>query len=321
MLAGVSQATVSHVLNDVGNSRFSDETRDRVLSAVDALGYVPHAMASALRAGQSNLILITFLSLPTGAQLAVFYDQLAAKLNERGYTVLFHADRAQLGVAAARSWAALRPAGVIVDGMRLSDDVLKVLRKVGVKAIVALGGDAIRSVPTVSMEGDVAGKLAAEHMISMGRHRLAVVVPKDPELLPVAMERLNAAEKVARERNIALQRIDLALDEEDAARMAAEWKRGPHPDGIFAFNDIYAGLLLIALQEAGLRVPDDIAVIGCDDLPVSRFFRPRLTTVRFPIEEITRQIATIVDAMVQGKSVDFERSHDAEAHLVLRDSA
>jgi DNA-binding LacI/PurR family transcriptional regulator len=321
-LAQVSQATVSLVLNDVGNSRFSDETRDRVLSAAEALGYVPHALASSLRSGQSNLVLITFLSLPTGPQLAVYYEQVAAALNQLGYTVLFHVDRALRGVEAARSWASLRPVGVIVDGERLTEDAVKLMRKAGVKAIVAIGGKDFKSVPVVKLGEDLVGRCAAEYLARTGRRNLAIVMPKDPELRHIGLARLRAFEEAAQKCGLGVQQVvDLDLDEEDAARVVAEWKHGPRPDGIFTFNDMYAGLLLSALQDIGLRVPDDIALVGCDDLRMGQFLRPRLTTIRFPIVPWARQMASLVDAIAHDRTSQRDESGKQEPNIVVRDSA
>src|SRR5437870_4239575 len=105
--AGVSQATVSYVLNDLPDSRVSAETRARVLIAADELGYTAHAMARSLRAGHSNIILLPQSSIPTGPRMIGFYEQLAARLGRLGYATILHLDASARGVEAARSWASL----------------------------------------------------------------------------------------------------------------------------------------------------------------------------------------------------------------------
>ena len=92
--AGVSRATVSHVLNDVGRGRVSDATRARVLAAADRLGYVPNAAAAALRAGRTSLVLVGLPAWPLGPPVAAAISSLVGELARRGYTPLVHMDHA-----------------------------------------------------------------------------------------------------------------------------------------------------------------------------------------------------------------------------------
>jgi DNA-binding LacI/PurR family transcriptional regulator len=115
-------------------------------------------------------------------------------------------------------------------------------------------------------------------------------------------------------------RIDLAFSEEEAGRVV---RAGDLPDGIFAYNDEYAMLLISALQDAGLRVPEDVAVVGADDLPICTLMRPRLTSVHFDQTATPAELVATIDAIVRGER---EATPGAvidrfEPRLVVRDSA
>src|SRR5207302_3032403 len=106
-LANVSQSTVSHVLNDVRDSRFSEETRERVLAAAQELGYVPHAMARSLRSGRSNLVILPFFDWPFNPSSLRFEQTMAARLGELGYTVMLATASSEPILRAAQTWASL----------------------------------------------------------------------------------------------------------------------------------------------------------------------------------------------------------------------
>lgn len=113
----------------------------------------------------------------------------------------------------------------------------------------------------------------------------------------------------------AVEPLPLAYDEASAAALAARW-RSLGLDGVFAYNDDYATLLMRALQDAGLRVPEDVAVIGADDLLIGRLLRPRLSTVQ--IEMPTGEhLAALVDRAVREPSHLTER-HDLMTAVAVR---
>ncbi|HEY7200131.1 MAG TPA: LacI family DNA-binding transcriptional regulator, partial [Candidatus Dormibacteraeota bacterium] len=181
--AGVSRATVSYVLNGVPESRISQMTAARVREAAGELGYVPHAMARSLRAGRTGLVLVPRMTSPPGPMLDSFQEALEGRLAELGYTVVIHGDRRIGGMAGARVWASLRPAGIVVETRRLTHRSVEVLRSAGVTAILGLGWSASRLVPTLVNDHAGVGGCAAEHLVATGRRRLAAVVPRDPQLL------------------------------------------------------------------------------------------------------------------------------------------
>jgi DNA-binding LacI/PurR family transcriptional regulator len=316
-LAGVSRATVSFVLNDAPDSRVSQDTRARVLAAAAELGYIPNAAASALRAGRSQLVLIPFNRLPYSQAQNTYYDHIAERLTELGYTVMFHKDRLVDGDEAARQWAALRPAAVLVEPHRLTDQAVEMLRKAGVQAIVPLSMLVTESNMQAWLES--AGATAAEHLIAAGHQRLGVVVPREPPLLSIGLARLDGAERVARPHGVTVERLDLALDEREAFVLAQRWRRNDHPSGVFAYNDEYALMLMRALLDSGLAIPGDVAIVGCDNLPICDFVRPRLTSIWPVPDEAGLAMADCIHELIADHNPPVSRA-GLQSKIVIRES-
>ncbi|RJL23613.1 LacI family DNA-binding transcriptional regulator [Bailinhaonella thermotolerans] len=301
-LAGVSQATVSYVLNDRPGARVGEETRRRVREAAETLGYVPHASARSLRTGRSGLVLLALSVAPTGRLVAGILDDLEAAFRERGYTLVQYGERRLRGVTAARAWAELRPVAVIAETYRLTEAAVRLLRSSGVRAVVGFGEGPSPLVATSVIDHAEIGSLAAGHLHDRGRRRLAAIVPKEEGLRKMGLGRLRGAERAAEARGLTVERVDLAFDEDEAAAAVAAWRSrdpGERPDGVFAYNDDYAMLLMSALLDAGVAVPGDVALAGCDDLPQARFTRPRLTSVRVESPPPDAGLVAAVDAAIR----------------------
>lgn len=317
--AGVSRATVSYVLNGVPRSRISPETANRVREAAGALGYIPHAMARSLRAGRSSLVLMPRMTSPPGPLLDSFQEALEIRLAELGYTVIVHGDRHVRGVPGARVWASLRPVGIIVETRRLTRTAVDVLRGAGVSALLGLGWSESHLVPTLVHDHAGVGGCAAEYLLSRGHRDLAAVVPSDPQLLDLGLERLAGFEAAAGGQ--AVERVDLAFHLADAARVAGRWARGPRPGAVFAYNDEYGALLMRALADADLDVPGDVAVVGADDLPLCNLLRPSLTSVHLEATSSARSVADTLDGMIRGSVREVPPLRLLRPRIVARESA
>lgn len=293
--AGVSQATVSYVLNDSPGARVGDETRERVKEAAARLGYVPHASARALRTGHSGLVLLPLSLARTGRLAQDLLDAMEEALRERGYTLVQYGERRLKGAAAARSWAELRPVAVLAEVDRLTKPAVDLLKSSGVKAVIGLSAERPSPlVPVLMYDHEALGACAAEHLVSRGRTRLAAVVPRERGIDQMGVGRWRGVCRVAP----GAERIDLAFSEEEAARFAG---RTDLPDGLFAYNDEYAMLVISALHDAGVRVPEDVAVVGADDLVIAGLMRPRLTSVRVDSTTTPGELIAMIDEIVRGE--------------------
>ncbi|WP_067471668.1 LacI family DNA-binding transcriptional regulator [Actinomadura hibisca] len=321
-LAGVSQATVSYVMNDAPGVKISDSTRERVRQAAEQLGYSPHASARTLRKGRSDVVLMPVPDIPVGHLAGRFFRELGRLLRGHGHTLVMYGDTDGRGATAAREWAQWRPAAVLVAADRLTRAGVRQLHAAGVATVVAMGPRPSLLAPTLVFDDYAIGGCAVEHLIARGRRRLGVVVPAEPELAVFAGPRFEGAERAAAARGVAVRRIVLPSDEAGAAEVVAGWDAGERPDGIFAYNDDYAMVLMRVMQDAGLAVPGDVAVVGADDLPLGRLLRPRLTSVRVAGDRSAAQVADrlhqmIVAAEREAGVVLFESS----AEIVHRESS
>ncbi|GGT24300.1 LacI family transcriptional regulator [Nonomuraea spiralis] len=314
--AGVSQATVSYVLTDNPHARVSEETRRRVRDAAARLGYVPDAAARTLRTGRSGIVLMPLSRARVGRLAQQVFDELEEEFRTRGYTLVQYGERTLKGVAAARSWLALRPSAVLVEAARLTRPAVDLLHASGVRAVIGLSDQPSPLVPAVVFDHRALGAAAARHLVERGSRRLAAVVPREEGLDAMGRARLAGVREVVP----GAARIDLAFSEEEAGRIV---RAGDLPDGVFAYNDEYAMLLISALKDAGLRVPEDVAVVGADDLPICTLMRPRLTSVHFDATASPADLAGEIDGIVRGErpSVGGEVVARFEPRLVIRASA
>lgn len=315
-LAGVSRATVSYVLNNAQAVRISEPTRRKVRAAAEELGYVPHAAARTLRAGHTRIVLLPTSHVPAGPLYSAFLNELQWALRRLDYTVVQYGSLGLSGDEAVRAWAELRPVAVISLGeIALSPHNVHTLRRAGARAVLTLGPDRVAGAHALVMDQADVGASAATHLADRGRHRLGVVVPLEPGLELFSGPRLAGARTVP---GVEVTPLDLAYTEESAAALAARWGE-LGLDGVFAYNDEYAVLLLRALLDAGVRVPEDVAVMGADDLLIARLVRPRLSSVRIemPSGEV---LAELVDRAVRVPSAMAERYDLLRSVAIPRES-
>lgn len=315
-LAGVSRATVSYVLNNAEAVRISEPTRRKVREAAEELGYVPHAAARSLRAGHTRIVLLPTSHVPIGPLYSTFLNELQWALRRLDYTVVQYGSLGLTGDEAARAWAELRPVAVISLGeITLSANNVATLKRAGARAVITMGPDSVPGAHALVMDQSEVGVRAAAHLVDRGRRRIGVVVPDEEGLELFSTPRLEGARSVAGAEVVPLP---MAYSEESAAALAGRWA-GLGLDAVFAYNDEYAMLLMRAFQDEGLRVPQDVAVIGADDLLIGRLLRPRLSTVQIEMPTGER-LAGLVDQAVRDPSAVVRRHDLMAAVAVARDS-
>ncbi|MFJ1967976.1 LacI family DNA-binding transcriptional regulator [Streptomyces sp. NPDC087903] len=317
-LAGVSRATVSYVLNNTSAVRISEPTRRRVHAAAKELGYVPHAAARSLRAGHSRMVLMPAPSIPVGPLYGQFINELQWALGRLDYTVVQYGTVGLHGDEAARAWAELRPVAVLVPGSGLGPQGVAVLKRSGARAVVTLGPESVEGAHALLMNHEGVGHCAGSHLYARGRRRIGVLVPAEAGLEAFSLPRLQGVRNALRGTDAVLTELPLAHDEEAAARLAARW-RSLGLDAVFAYNDEYAMLLMRALQDEGISIPRDTAVIGADDLMLGRLLRPRLSTVHIELPS-GRDLAELVDRAVRNPDAAPETHKVLDASVVHRDS-
>src|SRR5215212_2802694 len=319
-LAGVSTATVSRALN--GTGQIAPSTRATIEAAVDQLGYRPNTIARSLvtKSTQTIALLLPDISNP-------FYAALVSGIQEaalgHGHTMLLcttesDAEREEHYLRVLR---AKQVDGALVDGLVLPSDRIARFVEEGFP-IVCLDRDIdSRSIPLVQVDNRAGGRLATEHLLALGHTRIAHVTGAGE--LGISDERLAGYRDALTGAGLP---VDFQLVEEgrftddgghDAARRLLE--REPGVTAIFAANDLSALGVLNAVAEAGKRVPDDVSVVGFDDLHLSAYTAPPLTTIRQPAVEIATLATEILIGLTKGREVE-EMRHLLEPELVVRAS-
>jgi LacI family transcriptional regulator len=318
--AGVSVATVSRVFNEKGPVR--EETRLRIQEVAQRLGYAPHAMARSLitkKTGTLGVLLPDlygefFSEVIRGADLAARRD---------GYHILVsssHSDRSE--VEAVLRALRGRIDGLIVMSPEADARALEANLPGGLPVVLLnckVEGTAFDSINIDNYGGALA---MIRHLAALGHRRIAHV--KGASGNNDALERLLGYRDAMRALGDgATGELEIAGDFSEASghRAGGEiLQMEPRPTAVFTANDAMAVGLLSALQEAGLRVPDDVAVAGFDDIPVARFLSPPLTTVRLDIADLgALAVERLLQVMTDGES--RERRHDRlSTTLVIRDS-
>lgn len=280
--AGVSARTVSNVVN--GSAHVAPETRRRVQEAIEELGYRPNLAARSLRAGRTGIVglAIPELHSPYFAELA---GLLVDEARRRSWTVVIDQTR---GDAEAERRLLTGDGGRVMDGLIISpwalpaEDITAAARPL---PVVLLGERSPQGLADrVAVDNVAAAEEATAHLLSRGRRRVAAI-GLQPHL------RNGTAELRAEGYRAALRRAGVtprpewerpvpALHRADGARAMAELlDTGAEPDAVFAFSDELALGALHTAHVRGLRVPEDVAVVGFDDIEDGRFGRPTLTTV------------------------------------------
>ncbi|WP_188187801.1 LacI family DNA-binding transcriptional regulator [Nonomuraea sp. SYSU D8015] len=295
--AGVSRATVSYVLNDTPHQKIAEETRRRVLDAAARLGYAPSASARALRRGRSDIVLGLLPDWPIQHVLGRLIQQLTKAFAEHELTFLVHSS-APPARPLREIWKAMTPAAVLALA-EFPEAEAEAMRAAGIEVVMAAHGS-VRGEPRPPLVfEEPIGAAQARHLVGSHR-RLGYAYPDLPTLDVLAQPRLDGVRKVCAELGLPQPDVrTVPLDPDDAAEAVKAWLAAdPAVTGICAFNDDVALAVLAALQSLGLRAPQDLAVIGVDDIPGAALAQPPLTTIVRDTATLARGLARrVVDAL------------------------
>jgi DNA-binding LacI/PurR family transcriptional regulator len=238
---------------------------------------------------------------PLGPPVAEAIDTMVESLERFGYTPLVHFQRADPR-SLTRASQRVHPVGVIAPGSELSSEAIERLRALGARGIVAFADRPLPQVYTYVIDQTRMGRLAIEHLARRGHRRVLALMPEDTVLRGLAGERLSGARDAAGEHDVALRSVDVPVTRDAIGHViSAELGRRSRATAIYAFNDELALVVLELLREREISLPDQMALIGCDDSPAAQRIRPRLTTLRFDELGRWREIAGHLHAMISGE--------------------
>jgi DNA-binding LacI/PurR family transcriptional regulator len=299
--AGVSAKTVSNVIN--GHRYISTSTREAVMDAVAELGYQVNVSARNLRVGRTNMIM---LAVPDLTQ--TYFAEIAA-------LVIHEADRHGLKVLVEQTdGLRSREVDVLTGFQRnLTDGLIFSPLGLGPEdtalfdvpfPMVLLGNRVSEIGDAVLMRDEAAAHAATSHLIAGGARRIGVIGANPDESNGSAELRLQGYRR-------ALDEADIAFDD-DLVVVTHRWhrsngaagadellRRGVSFDGLFAFNDLLALGAMHEIQARGVRVPDDVSVIGYDDIDEGRYSSPTLSTVSPGIEDVARMAVDLVAERIE----------------------
>lgn len=267
--AHVSKATASRVLGGRALQLVSPRTAERVRRSAEILGYKLNPVASALATGKSRVVALWVHDLDRPFY-ASFMRELAGQARGAGYEVIV-----QQGMAPeATQWP--------VDGI-VAFDLPSGATGIGSTPMVAVGEWPPESVDSVRFELDSATRQALESLIASGRTRIAYL--RQDATARRTNGRYAAVQSVLNAKQLEPLHIRVEVDSADAgfAAVAAAIEAGARFDALFCHNDELAIGALQALREAGLAVPGDVALVGCDGIEWTRFTSPALSTLHIPL--------------------------------------
>lgn len=300
-LAGVSQSAVSRVFTPGASA--SKRTAEKVRAAAEQLGYRPDPLARAMITGRTRIIGLVVAYLENQ-----FYplalERLSRALQAKGYHVLvFMAENATEKVAEVlQELIDYRVDGIITASVSISNDLTARLTALGIPLVLFNRGQNDDRVAEVTSDNIAGGKSATDWLIRTGHRRIAHIMGwQGSSTGRDRAEGFRLAMAAAGLQPVAM--LDGMYDQATAARVARDLCQGPdRPDAIFVGNDHMAFAVMDALRFGlGLRVPEDIAIIGYDDVPIASWPAYDLTTVRQPVNQMVGATVNMLLSLIEGQ--------------------
>jgi LacI family transcriptional regulator len=314
--AGVSVGTVSNVVNRP--DRVAEDTRNRVREAIAKLGWVPNGSAATLRAGRATLVglILPDIRNPFFTEVARGAEDMAAASGEAIVVCntdwLLASERRALDALARQ-----RVRGIIINPAGEDERYLEWLAERGIALVLLDHRRSARHVPSVVVDDVLGGRLAGEHLLERGHRQIAFV--NGPLAIPQCEDRRLGLVDALLDAGVDTERelVEIDVESMDASSGVAAVEKifaTSSPTAIFCANDLLAIGVMRGLRVRSLRVPDDVAVIGYDDVELAAMTDPALTTVRQPAYELG---ATAYELLKLGAAPE-QRSFSP--HLVQRES-
>ncbi len=325
--AGVSRTTVSFVLNQVEGAQISEETRQRVLHAARELGYVPDAAARSLVSGRTHILGLIICQPANRIIIDAYIHQVIYGLSEagheRGFRVLLESvEDVSQPDAYIHLVRAKRIDGILLSGPRSDDNQLPALIADGFPTVL-LGRLTNSPNCFVDVDNQAAAHQAVTHLVELGHQRIACIT-NGPLQYTSAAERLLGYRQALGQAGLAEDETLIYYGEFEPesgyTAMQALLAIQPRPTAVFVASDVVAFGAMAAIRDYGLRIPDDVAVVGFDDVPMSRYVAPTLTTVHLPAIEQGRRGGEMLIDLIEGKPLP-EQHIFLPTELIVRQSS
>lgn len=290
-IANVSPATVSRVMN--GTARVDDEKRERVLKAIKETGFVPNEVARSLFRKSAKTIGLVIPSIENP-----FFTHMASAIEKEadanGYRViLYNTDsNFEKEKAALQMLSSMNADGIILT--RIDEKLLPYVEATNIPAVVTdslfLGGKDITYVYSDHYQG---GRIAAEHLIDCGCKKIVCV--RGVQTIASARARYMGCQDACKEKGVELNTVDCDYTFQNGLRAAEELlEKYPDVDGIVASNDMVAISIYKVLKKNNISVPEQVQLIGYDDIEIASIMTPELTTIKQSVKTIGKKAAELI---------------------------
>ncbi len=288
--AGVSVATISRVLNEPG--KVSEDTRNKVLKAVEETGYQQNLFGKHLRCKKTNIILVMLTSV-VNSFCAKIVNSIDNEAKKHGYSIMICVtnDDPKTEERYLNYLKNKFVDGMIVINSTLNQQQMSELSSSFPVIQCSEYADPYKT-PYVTINNKQAAKDAVNHLIKIGKKNILFVGVDDPNIIS-ARERIEGYKEALKENNIKYDENNVVYSNfgfRNTHKLMTEYfKDSINVDAIFAISDKMAAAAIVALQEKGLNIPEDIMVIGFDNTDISYIFNPAITTVSQPHKEMGKK--------------------------------
>lgn len=317
-LADVTQPTVSYVINNTAT--ISDEVRNRVNTAIRKLNYQPNYFARSLKTNKSNMIGIVIPDIQNEFYASIV-NELTKVLQER-FCLLIQYTNYDAGFEkkGLQSLIDYNVEAIVFAYQPAGKTICSVLRKYGRPVVILEGGTGCSGIPCINTDNFYGGYTAAKYLLNKGRKQIAYIGQHSH--IEALKERCRGFFEAVKEHDgnntpAQFETIDPGNKWDEGVRLGKVLLRHSF-DGVVVSSDVIAVGILKSLLTAGIRVPEDIAVVGYDDIPLAKLFVPALTTMAQPIKEMCALTVNMILNDLDGESVLNEL---IKPELIVRDTA
>src|SRR2546428_5747364 len=321
--ASVHPSTVSRVLNRRAELSLLPETRQRVIAAARRLGYRPSALARSLRLQRTFTLgmLVPNIDNPFFPPIIKGVEDTA---HARGYNLVLcnTEDSSEREDAYLRVLRERQVDGILIASSFMADATIAELRRDRFPFVLVNRGTRGTDDLAVLVDNEKGVAAAIDHLVDLGHRRIGIVA--GPQTTMTGRQRLAAARVTLRARGVKLDpslvSVAEAFSQEAGYRAARRLLGGVEPPtAVFGANDLLPIGVLRAAREAGLECPADLSLVGFNDMPLTEFFGPPLTTVHVPQREMGVRAAELLIGQIEGQPAETRRG-TMDVHLVVRGS-
>lgn len=309
-LAHVSRTTVSFILNNVPGVSISGATRKRVLDAARKLNYSPNIAGKKLVSGKSYTIGLVLCQSQEQIFTDAFFPQVILGVEQAAMQQGFHVLLKPVDPADTGGYARLitenHVDGILLSGPRHNDEALMSLHRQHVP-ILLMGQLPDTDIPFVDVNATAGAELAVNHLIERGHQRIGIIT-NAPLSYTSAQQRRDGYLQALEKANLPVEEGLIMEGNYTPASgfeaMSSLLQTTPRPTAVFVASDVVAMGAMRAIKEARFRIPEDVAVVGFDDIPLAEYYDPPLTTIRLPAYGLGWAGGERLIRLIQGEGLD-----------------